>query len=132
MISPFHPTVVLGFSLHNRRHGEPPLLLSLGPPGTHKYTRMTTPSPSHRPALTSACSRLAYSIACSGSWMLHGPRTTSSRSSSPWMMRDERWRETEMVFCEADDEGRSCRSRAGGIRGSYCEGERGEAGSADG
>ncbi len=65
MIRPFQPTVVRGFS---------------------KYTRITTSSVSAWRA-RSALSLRAYSSAATGSWIEHGPITTSSRSSRPLRMR---------------------------------------------
>ncbi len=60
LIRPFQPTVVRGFS---------------------KYVRMTTIRRSRLAAATFT-SRCAYSSAASGSWIEHGPTTTSSRSRS--------------------------------------------------
>ena len=58
---PFHPVVVRGFS---------------------KYTRMAT-SRSSPSSSALAASRPAYSVAALESCTLHGPTTTSSRSSAP-------------------------------------------------
>jgi len=60
LMSPFHPTVVRGFS---------------------KYTRMTISS-SLACLPRSRASRAAYSSAASGSWIEQGPMTTSRRSDS--------------------------------------------------
>jgi len=79
LISPFQPTVVRGFS---------------------KYTRISTSSsPSCRSL--SACNFLAYSSAASGSWIEHGPMTTSSWSERPRRMS----RTLRRVFAISDSTG---------------------------
>ena len=60
-MSPFHPTVVRGFS---------------------KYTRITRQSVSANSRLSPA-RRRAYSKAAIGSWIEQGPTITSGRRSSP-------------------------------------------------
>jgi hypothetical protein len=74
LIRPFQPTVVRGFS---------------------KYTRIRISSESAWRA-RSALSLRAYSSAAAGSWIEHGPITTSSRSSSPCRMRRTRSRVSPM------------------------------------
>ena len=100
LINPFHPTVVRGFS---------------------KYTRITTSNPGQRPSCTPARSLRAYSFAWSMSWIEHGPTTTSSLlKGSVWRtMEAHVRREAEMVWAATGETGKSWRSNAGGMRGSY-------------
>ena len=88
---------------------------------THKYTLMTTSSPSHRPSCTPLRNLLAYSFAWSTSCILHGPTMTSNlfKGSVPRTMDEAVRRAEEMVWEAAEGTGRSCRRRAGGMRGSY-------------
>ena len=51
--------------------------------------------------------------------MEQGPTMTSNRSSSPWMILAAATRAFRTVSSDVDEEGISCRKRAGGIRGSY-------------
>jgi hypothetical protein len=80
--------------------------------------------PSQRPLSTPALSLFAYTIACSGSWIEHGPTITSSLSSEPLMTCAASLRLVAIVRCDAADTGRSWRSSAGGISGSYCSDQR--------
>lgn len=100
LISPFHPTVVLGFS---------------------KYALMTISNPGHRPSCTPARSLWAYSFAWSISWMEHGPTMTSKRfKGSVWETMEAHVRREELIVLVAMGvTGRSCLSNAGGMRGSY-------------
>ena len=66
-----------------------------------------------------AFKRLAYSIACSGECIEHGPTTTRTRSSCPARMRAAPKRAVAMVFFACVLETISCRSKAGWTRGSY-------------
>ena len=86
---------------------------------THKYARIMISRPSHLGM--SALRSLAYSIACSGLWIEHGPTTTITRSSSPARMRDAVKRARAMVCWAKGLERISCRMRAGWISGSYYE-----------
>ena len=97
-MSPFQPTVVRGFS---------------------KYTRMKM----HRFSLSfsrSSTSRVAYSRAATGSWIEHGPTTTSNRSSSPCTMRVAASRALAMTVEISSVSGSSSMRIAGGIKGRSC------------
>jgi hypothetical protein len=82
---------------------------------------MTTSSPGHFPSCTPALNLRAYSFAWSTSWILHGPTMTSSLESGsvPWTMDAAVRRAALIVLLAMAGTGRSCRSRAGGMSGSY-------------
>ncbi len=62
---------------------------------------------------------LAYSMACSGEWMEHGPTMTRTRSSRPADILAAAKRAEAMVLRERWEETISCLRSAGWTRGSY-------------
>ena len=92
---PFQPATVRGFS---------------------KYARITTTRSSASRRATS-CSRSAYSIAASGSWIEHGPTTAISRESSPRIIAATSSRALATVAALRRVSGSSSRRIAGGMSG---------------
>ncbi len=93
LMSPFHPTVVRGFS---------------------KYTRITIISSSESSAMD-CFSNPAYSFAATGSWIEQGPTTTTNRSSAPLRMSTICWRASKTVREALSVSGISSATKTGGI-----------------
>lgn len=70
-------------------------------------------------------SRLAYSSACAGECIEHGPTMTMILSSFPARILAAVNRAVAMVACDSGEDWISWRSNAGCTRGSYCEIDRG-------
>jgi hypothetical protein len=98
LISPFQPTVVLGFS---------------------KYTRMQS-STSSATRSAAALSLPAYSSAAPGSWIEHGPTMARRRESSPRRIRSIWLRASATKRALLGGQGCRACSSAGAMSGSIC------------